>query len=99
MREQHSHNSIYIQVDLEVMIETNAICRTLAGVKVIKVFEDWTSQTCRKCSQEQWKIHKDCSYARNVEKRMLIETLPSILLTGLWDTFPKGKCEHTHNSC
>ena len=23
----------------------------LAGIKVIKVFEDWTSQTCRKCSQ------------------------------------------------
>ena len=23
----------------------------LAGTKVIKVFEDWTSQTCRKCSQ------------------------------------------------
>jgi len=22
-----------------------------AGIKVIKVFEDWTSQTCRKCSQ------------------------------------------------
>ncbi|MGA9153591.1 MAG: transposase [Candidatus Nitrosopolaris sp.] len=23
----------------------------LAGIKVIKVFEDWTSQTCRKCSE------------------------------------------------
>jgi putative transposase len=23
----------------------------LAGIKVIKVFEDWTSQTCRKCGQ------------------------------------------------
>jgi putative transposase len=23
----------------------------LAGIKLIKVFEDWTSQTCRKCSQ------------------------------------------------
>src|SRR5262245_49027837 len=23
----------------------------LAGIKVIKVFEGWTSQTCRKCSQ------------------------------------------------
>jgi transposase len=23
----------------------------LAGIKVIKVFEDWTSQTCRKCNQ------------------------------------------------
>jgi hypothetical protein len=33
--------------------------------------------------------HKDCSYARIVVKRMLIEMLPSILLTGLWDTFPK----------
>jgi putative transposase len=25
----------------------------LAGIKVIKVFEDWTSQTCRKCSQRR----------------------------------------------
>src|SRR5215469_15005202 len=23
----------------------------LAGIKVIKIFEDWTSQTCRKCNQ------------------------------------------------
>ena len=23
----------------------------LAGIKVIKIFENWTSQTCRKCNQ------------------------------------------------
>jgi transposase len=25
----------------------------LAGIKVIKIFENWTSQTCRKCSQRR----------------------------------------------
>jgi hypothetical protein len=65
----------------------------LARIKVIKILEDWTSQTCRKCNQLGTRRtqggHKDCLRVKIVVKRMLIEMLLLISLTGLWDIFPK----------
>ncbi|MFL6486244.1 MAG: zinc ribbon domain-containing protein [Nitrososphaera sp.] len=61
----------------------------LAGIKVIKIFENWTSQTCRSVTNEEQEGRRDCLCAKLVVKRMLIEMLLLISLTGLWDTFPK----------
>jgi IS605 OrfB family transposase len=61
----------------------------LAGIKVIKIFENWTSQTCRSVTNEEQEGRRDCLRAKLVVKRMLIEMLLLISLTGLWDTFPK----------
>ena len=36
----------YFKFTITLDIET-----ALAGIKVIKIFENWTSQTCRKCNQ------------------------------------------------
>ena len=55
----------------------------LAGIKVIKIFENWTSQTCRSVTNEEQEGRRDCLCAKLVVKRMLIEMLLLISLTGL----------------
>ena len=61
----------------------------LAGIKVIKVFEDWTSQTCRKCSQRGMRKTQGLFICKNCGEENADRNVPSILLTGLWDIFPK----------
>jgi hypothetical protein len=39
--------------------------------------------------KEEQEEHKDCLSVKLVVKRMLIEMLLLISLTGLWDIFPK----------
>jgi hypothetical protein len=54
----------------------------LAGIKVIKIFEDWTSnKPVESVNNEEQEGHKHCLSV----KLAAIE----ISLTGLWDTFPR----------
>lgn len=68
----------------------------LVGIKVIKVFKNWTSQTCRKCNQRGTRRTQGLFVCKNVVKRVLIEMLFLISLTGFGIHFQsRGNCEHT----
>jgi hypothetical protein len=61
----------------------------LAGIKVIKIFENGHHKHVESVTNEEQEGRRDCLCAKLVAKRMLIEMLLLISLTGLWDTFPK----------
>jgi hypothetical protein len=60
----------------------------LAGIKVIKIFENWTSQSVENVANEEQEAQGLFS-VKLVVQRMLIEMLLLISLTWLWDIFPK----------